>query len=940
MDAGKNREIFSQRVIITGTSDDSFHSDDNFFRHLTHPVRLIFILLLALFSVNNADGQSRYVYNEASIREVIKDIETTSAFRFLYRDALLTGKLISFVSNPEDLLFSLADALTSYGLQLQIDASRNQVLLTKARTPTAAVPTILSGFVIDDENGIRLPFATLTWTEDGHFRGVAANDAGTFQIQLSPQIVEQGYIDLSASYVGYRPEQVRFDLDNRLSDLPIRLVPQPLYGQEVVVTSTALVAELDTTWHHLIQPGIFSPLGESSVLRSLQTLPSVAFSPALAQGLNVRGSTADGFQVLLDGITIYNQSHFFGLFDAFNEDALQRVGFFYGIAPADFPAPPGGTLSFVTRTGSQTGFKHTVGLSNSAVKATLEGPIGKGRGSWLVSGRHSYLNAIDWFNNSSLIAQGLNVIRETSLALRPSFGMVQRGLFLGSASARFYDLHGKAYLESENGHRLTINGYVGGDRTGLEAERFLPMLMGVDSTTYLMRTPVETRNRWGNEAVSLQDQRSFGNGVYVHSLLAFSSYRSSFTKDDFVYQRPVVPSQGQGQGQGHGMGQNANGGPPDDAGRSDIFLASFSNDNDLFETKLYQRFDVTPAFPGAWSTGYSVQRFDFYYREQSAGHEEYKQTRKSTQIDLFGQYDLNQSASYTLQLGVRSQYFSNGNYLRLSPRFRIRLFPQQAFSFGFGASRNHQFLHRLYLENTTSTDIWTLSTADEAPGSVDHYTAGLYTRLPMSFFLQVEAYYKKYINLRLHEIDASRRPMEPGSLFLAPWLHDNGAEGKGIEVMLRQRVGGVLWTNSYTLSKMEISNKRINEGKPFYAEWDRTHQFSSHLEGSLFDGLSWHLSWYYATGVPNTLSGLDPAEPKRLSDYHRMDLSVQYRYEFQDMTMKTKASIFNIYNRQNTWYRTPLPIVDQRQAPRTLSFMNVDVYDLGFQPSFELSFTF
>ena len=69
-----------------------------------------------------------------------------------------------------------------------------------------------------------------------------------------------------------------------------------------------LHADLDTTWHHLLHPGLFSPLGESSVLRSLQSLPAVSFSTAFTSGLNVRGSRSDGFQVLLDGAPISTPS--------------------------------------------------------------------------------------------------------------------------------------------------------------------------------------------------------------------------------------------------------------------------------------------------------------------------------------------------------------------------------------------------------------------------------------------------------------------------------------------------------------------------------------------------------------------------------------------------------------------------------------------------------
>ena len=66
----------------------------------------------------------------------------------------------------------------------------------------------------------------------------------------------------------------------------------------------------------------------------------------------VRGSSADAFEVRLDGVPIYNPRHLFGLADAFNLDALRAVALHYGVPPARSAAPPGGTLEYVTSAGA------------------------------------------------------------------------------------------------------------------------------------------------------------------------------------------------------------------------------------------------------------------------------------------------------------------------------------------------------------------------------------------------------------------------------------------------------------------------------------------------------------------------------------------------------------------------------------------------------------
>ena len=890
---------------------------------------LAFLLLGMAFVFPDAVlAQDQRAYQDASIRHVIDDIQAVTPYRFLYRDALITGKTVSFEAPTDKLIDALSAALRPHQLQLQVDEARQQILLSKAPKPDPAPPAVLTGQVIDDQSGARLPFATITWYEGKQLRGVAANAAGLFHLPLD---VPTPNLILTASYVGYEARQIRLNLQSLPDSLPIRLMPETLFGHEVVINSTVLDAELDTTWHHLIRPGLFSPLGESSVYRSLQSLPAVSLSTAFSQGLNVRGSKADGFQILLDGIPIYNQNHLFGLFDAFNEDALQAVGFYYGVTPAHFQAPPGGTLSFVTRTGSQTDTRLQVGLTNTALKGTAEGPLWGGQGSWLLSGRHSYLNAVDWFNNGALVAQGLDVGRQIGV------GRLERqpALSLGTSSARFFDLHGKLQRESPGGNRLMVNVYLGGDNTlHREAERAFNRSRPSDSTFSLQRQLVNTRNRWGNAAASVHDQRTLRPNVYSHTLLAFSHYDSRFEKDDFIY-----PDTSKAWRQPGGPDQPPPGGS--NGPRKDFtpVIAPFEHSNDLVEWKLAQHIDVATRLGGVFSLGYALHRYTITYEEDSILRNGYGNTNRSNQFDFFAQYE-GRVRDLDVQAGIRSHYFSQGRFLRLSPRLHVRLWPQMPVSLGLGYSRNHQFLHRLYLEHENSSDVWVMSTADQGPGNVDNLTGGIYVKAAPNVFFQAEAYLKSYENLRQHESIAAWQRNRPESVLFTPWIHDNQGRARGLELMLRHRLGPLLWTHSYTLSRMDIINEDIDNGDPFPADWDRRHQFNTHVQGTIKTHLTWHLTWLITSGAPNTLAYASPTEADRLPTYHRMDAGLTYQRTFQGVTLEATASVYNLYDQQNTWYRNPVPFVNGPEASRPVVYVPVDIYDLGFQPSFSFSFTF
>jgi len=875
-----------------------------------------------LFLVPLASGQASITYQEASVKDVMEDIQRVSSYRFLYRDALVTGKRVSFQASDETLVESFGRALGPVGLSLLIDPLRAQILVTATAPPTQT-QAVFSGQVIDDLSGARLPFATLTWMHDGRLRGTTTNEAGAFLFTPSPSLAALGPLEIKASYVGYEPRQVVVD-PSTSQEIPIRLIPQPTVGPEVVISGTLLEADLDTTWFDFLTPSLASSIGESSVLGSLQPLPSVSLTPGSAAGLNVRGSRDDGFQVLLDGVPIYNQQHFFGLFDAFNDKALQTVGFYYGITPASYPAPPGGTLAFMTRTGSQTAFKKSVGLSNTTLQSTLEGPLWGGRGSWLISGRHSYFDAVSWFNNEALIAQGLDLNRETSTPGSLGQAGNRQALFQGDFDARFYDLHGKLLRETAGGARFMFNLYLGGDDASSRAERLTTITTGTNAAPRLQRVPVETENAWGNVAVSVQAQGRVGKKAYGQTLLALSRYTGRFEKDDFLYFNT--------------MRQNG-GGLPSNGNRVEPSVDTFNLDNALTEARLSQQIDLPARGDALVSAGYALAYYRIHYAEQSVLQTFYDETRVSTLGEFFGQYERN-TERLSLQGGLRVHYFSEGAFLRLSPRFRTRLFPQRAVSFGLGYSRNYQFLHRLTMEPVSSANIWVMSTETERPGSVDHINAGLYLRGQGGLRFQVEGYWKSYRNLREHGTTAQRRRLDLDDPLLEPWLHDSKGKAVGLEMMFRHTVGRIRWTHSYTLSRMDIQNDQLNEGSAFPAEWDRLHQYTSHVELSLGRGFTGQGTWFFGSGAPNVLADVEPGEPERLPAYHRLDVGVSYRRALKNAVLQASLSFFNVYDRANPWYRTPLPVVGMGQQSERIVFDVVDVYDLGFQPSFSLSFSF
>ncbi|MEX0686926.1 MAG: TonB-dependent receptor [Balneolales bacterium] len=850
---------------------------------------------------------------DVNLLEAIKKLQADTQYRFLYRESMVRSIVVSLDFQDDKVLNKLKEQLKTHSIDLYIDGNRNQILLLgiSERHPRQRSVHIL-GQVVDDDTGERLPYASLTWKENGITRGIAASANGSFRLR---HVSEFPFGQIKISHMGYEPVYLTLSLplENNIKELTVRLKPTTISGSEILVTGIYYYSSKDTNLTGLVNSGKFSPMGESNAVRSLQVLPSIGNGTAMNDGLNVRGSSPDGFQVILDGMTIFNQSHMFGLLDSFNDDAISRNNFFYDVTPAQYSAPTGGTLSLITRTGSQNNHQFKMGVSNSSLKATAEGPIRNGESSWLASARHSYMNTLSWFSSSDIIKWGLDIDRPKSLLGEDLTDLNAEIVQPGDTEARFFDLHGKFYHEGRSGSRLMGSLYYGGDFTRQTAFR---QARSFSSGITFEAENVETTNDWGNFVGSLHYQSELSTNATTHMMTGLSSYMTNYSKDDFTYTRTA----------------NIDG-----SNQLSMFTYPFVNQSTINEFKLEQFINVVFQKYGA-TTGAAYYYYLGDYSESSFDRPGYLKRSRASQFDAFLQVDMLETDPVNVQVGNRLYFYTAGNYIRWSPRIKMMLYPDSRISFGAGFSRNHQFLHRVALANAVTADIWILSDKEQPPSSVNHYSAGIYLQPINSTYVQVETYLKQHQNLWLHEINLQSF----GNTFAeTPWFYENQGVGKGVETLIRNKLSpNLTFTQSYTLSQMMLKNPFLFEGQSFYADWDRKHSYTASVELEASKDLLVNISWNLASGVPNRMVGSDSRGEGRLANYNRLDLSLHYMGQIKQGDLELKLSFFNLLNHRNPWYREYNLAVDRNSTIPRLTTVAVDVYDLGFQPSFELLFAF
>lgn len=136
--------------------------------------------------------------------------------------------------------------------------------------------------------------------------------------------------------------------------------------------------------------------GEADVLKVVLTLPGVKSVGEAATGFNVRGGATDQNLILFNDATIYNPGHMFGVLSSFNADVINDIELYKSSIPAEFGGRISSVLDIRSKEGNANKLTGTLGIGILTSNFTLEGPIKKGKTTFIIGGRTTYS---DWILN-------------------------------------------------------------------------------------------------------------------------------------------------------------------------------------------------------------------------------------------------------------------------------------------------------------------------------------------------------------------------------------------------------------------------------------------------------------------------------------------------------------------------------------------------------------
>lgn len=766
----------------------------------------------------------------------------------------------------------------------------------------AQVKYTLSGFVKELGSEETLIGASVSVPKLGI--GTTTNAYGFYSLTLP-----EGNYEVLISYVGFKPKAYTLKLSGNLQNNVA--LQTDLELKEVLVSANKQTTRFaEQTQMSVIEipvsqiKDIPALLGEKDVLKVIQLLPGVQKGSEGNSGIYVRGGGPDQNLIILDDATVYNAFHLFGFFSLFNGDALKTVE----LTKGGFPARYGGRLSSVIdmrmKEGNKDKLKGEAGIGVLSSRLTLEGPIIKGKSSFLISGRRTYFDAL----------------------ISPFQRESNKGGYF------FYDLNLKANYEIDNKNRIFLSGYFGRDKFFFSSKYDDSESGGALA--------------WGNATGTLRWNSVISPKLFSNASLIISNYQFALSQNALF--------------QGGKFNMEFSSGIRDYSIKYDFDYRPNTNHTLKFGAQIISH-NFTPSASVLTDSqlGLNEKNKQTIHAWENALYVEddikigprikLNPGLRITQFDVKNKNYVNLepriNTSYKIKndVAVKASYALMNQYIHLLSNTGIGLptdlwvpstdyvKPQKSWQLAAGIVKD-------FLDKGFSISV---EGYYKESGNIITYKEGA------SFF----------------DYD----PSQASSGNTTSWENNltfGRAKSYGAEFFLQKKEGSFTGWIGYTLSWTKMRFNEVNFGKEFFARYDRRHDISVvgmyelRKEKNGKRGIKLSTTWVYGSGNAITLPISNYLAPRhrtsmggfnfwdgavseytdrnafRMAPYHRLDLGLQFQKQMKNYHSTIEISVYNLYNRYNPFFY----FIDTPQGSSTAKLMQITLFPIIPSISYHVKF--
>ncbi|HFA51827.1 MAG TPA: TonB-dependent receptor, partial [Bacteroidetes bacterium] len=613
-------------------------------------------------------------------------------------------------------------------------------------------------------------------------------------------------------------------------------------------------------------------VGEPDILKSITLLPGVSTVGEASAGFNVRGSNADQNLILLGGAPLYNPSHLFGFFSAFNTELIQDVSIYKGGIPANYGGRASSIIDLRYKRGSQEKWGGKASLGLISAKLSVGGPIFTDKLTLMVAGRTSYSNWI------------LKQIND---------GNIQK------SRASFYDANAILDYDISDDFSMRYSFYRSSDDSKLASDNSF---------------------NWSNQNHSLSFKKSF-NGKFQVDLEAIDATYKYSIIDETPFKNSTLDSKIHDQGLNLGLKYFL-------SGTHDISIGAQTK---LVEIQPGNLKGTDPEFPidpfNVESEKANESGIYFQHNFEIGDFIGVSYGLRYNEFRLLGPnaipvYDplLPRNEENILEFTNYKKGDLIQKYTSLEPRASLRLSIDETSSIKIGYNRMFQYINLISNTSTIApTDVWKLSDPYIKPQEVVQYSGGIFKNFNNNAIeASVEVFYKDINNI----IDYR----DGATLLLNQNLESDLLNGKGraygLELYLEKKKGDLTGWVSYTYSRSQrrvigsFPEETINNGDWYSANYDKPHNLSLVGDYKLGERTKVSAIFTYSTGRPvsypsakfnyfngSNIAYYDTRNGFRAPDYHRLDLSLTFGFKTDKKWLAGDfvLSVYNVYGRKNTF---------------------------------------
>jgi len=725
----------------------------------------------------------------------------------------------------------------------------------------------ISGYVKDASTGEFLIGANVYIKET--LKGTTTNRYGFFSLTHV-----EGNCHFVVSFIGYSKYEKVINL-NKNYQINVSLKLNAILTKEVVITGEKEDKNTQNTKVGTFELPIEKVkalpafMGEVDVLKTIQLAPGVQSAGEGNTGFYIRGGGPDQNLILLDEAVVYNASHLFGFFSVFNADALKNVELTKAGMPANYGGRLASVLDISMKEGNNKKYKVNGGIGLIASRLTIEGPIKKDTCSFIISGRRTYVD----------------------IMMKPF--MNESSSFSGSGYY-FYDLNTKINYIFSDKDRVFLSGYFGRDVFTIKSAE----------------SSFDNSISWGNATVSFRWNHLYNDKLFSNTSIIYNDYQFSSSSFQNQYEMELKS------------------GIRDWNAKIDYtYLLSTKHNIKFGANYIHHTFSPNNATSQVSDVDLDLGQEVKLYSHDAAAY-------ISDDFELTERIKFNAGLRYTYfqQIGPFDRFIKNERgetidtihfdknenvktYNHLEPRFSLRFKVNELSSIKLSYTQNYQYIHLASVSSVSlPTDIWVPSSSLVKPQFGTQYSLGYYRNFKQNIYESyIEIYYKELKN----QIEYKEGALPEDNINNNTDNNFTFGEGEsyGGELFFKKRKGKLTGWIGYTLSWTTRQFPEINQGKEFFAKYDRRHDVSIVVSYDFNKRLSCSAIWVYATGnamtLPisryviegNIINEYSEKNTFRMPAYHRMDLSLTYqlkkrkRYE-----SNINLSIYNVYNRYNPYY--------------------------------------